>query len=95
MRNPNGASFAPALQDCLLLAFAAHRMGVSGLLGGMILGATLGFLFFLSVDLSFMAMMNFFTSPMGEVVDVLANTAWSAGIWAAVGFMLGRGTKAA
>jgi hypothetical protein len=86
-----GLLFASNLVLSLLLAYAAHRMGVADLKGGLVLGATLGFLFFLSMDLSFMAMMNFYASPMGAVVDVLANTGWCAGIGAAVGFMLGRG----
>jgi len=75
----------------LLLAYAAHRMGVSDLKGGLVTGAILGGLFFLSLDLSFLAMMNFFASTTMVVVDVLANTIWSACIGAAIGFMLGRG----
>ena len=86
-----GLLFASNLVISLLLAYAAHRMGVADLKSGLVLGATLGFLFFLSMDLSFLAMMNFYASPMGAVVDVLANTGWCAGIGAAVGFMLGRG----
>ncbi len=75
----------------LLLAYAANRMGVVDLQGGLITGAIMGFLFFLSVDLGFLAMMNYFTSTTVVLVDVLANTVWAACIGAAIGFMLGRG----
>jgi hypothetical protein len=90
-----GLLFTSNLVMSLLLAYVAHGMGVADLKGGLVLGATLGFLFFLSVDLSFLAMMNFYASPVGAVVDVLANTVWFAGIGAAVGLMLGRGRSAA
>lgn len=75
----------------LVLAYAAHRMGVSDLKGGMMTGAVIGFLFYLSVDLGFLAMMNMFANTTMVVVDLLANTIWSACIGAAIGFMLGRG----
>lgn len=75
----------------LVLTYAAHRMGVNDIRGGLMTGAVLGFLFFLSVDLGFMAMMNMFADTTMVIVDVLANTVWTAGIGATIGFMLGRG----
>jgi len=79
----------------LLLAWSFGRMGVNSLAGGLVTGAVVGFLFYLSVDLSFMAMMNLFDGPMAVVVDVAANTVWTAGVGGAVGFMLGRGAAKA
>ncbi len=58
----------------LLLAYAFHGMGVADMRRGALTGAVLGFLLYLCVDLGFIAMMNYFTSPMVVVVDVLANT---------------------
>lgn len=75
----------------LLLAYIGHRMGVSSLVGGLVMGTIVGFLFYLSVDLSFLSMMNLFANRTMVVVDVLANTVWTAGVGAVVGLMLGRG----
>lgn len=86
-----GLLFLSNLTVATLLTWAAERMQVRGALAGALLGATMGFLFYLSVDLSFLAMMNLFTTPVAAVVDVLSNTVWTAGIGAVVGYMLGRG----
>ncbi|MBK8339717.1 MAG: hypothetical protein IPK99_06850 [Flavobacteriales bacterium] len=86
-----GLMFLSNFTVSLLLAYVFQRAGVAGLRGGAITGAAIGFLFYLSVDLGFMAMMNYFATAAVMVVDVLANTVWAACIGAAVGFMLGRG----
>lgn len=90
-----GLLFLSNLCIGLLLAWLGHRMNVATALGGLLMGAVVGFLFYTSVDLSFLAMMNFFASPSGAVMDVLANTVWTAGTAAVVGWVLGRGAKAA
>ena len=78
-----------------LMAILFHRMGVASLMGGAMTGALIGSLFFLHVDLGFLAMMNYFATPMLVVVDVLANAVWGAGIGAVIGLMLGRGKAVA
>ena len=86
-----GLLFLSNLTVATLLTWAGERMQVRGAVAGAMLGATMGFLFYLSVDLSFLAMMNLFTTPVAAVVDVLSNTVWTAGIGAVVGYLLGRG----
>lgn len=90
-----GLMFVGQLVLCLLLAFLFQRMGTTDLMGGAMMGAVIGALFYLSVDLSFMAMMNYFSTPMVVVVDVLVNAVWLAGTGAVIGLMLGRGKAAA
>lgn len=90
-----GLMFLSNLTFSGVIAYAGHRMGVASWSDGAILGGTLGFLFYLSVDLAFMAMMNMFGSHTMVIVDVLANTVWAAGTGAVVGLMLGRGKGAA
>ncbi len=89
-----GLMFVSNLMMSSALAYALHRMGVSTLLGGVIAGAIIGFLFYLSVDLAFMSMMNMFSNSAMVLVDVFANTVWAACVGGVVGLMLGRGTKA-
>lgn len=90
-----GLMFGSNLLFATAIAWISQRAGVNTLMGGLITGATVGLLFFASVDLGFMAMMNYFADHTVVLVDVLANTAWAAGIGAVVGLMLGRGAKAA
>jgi len=87
--------FVSNLCVAFLLAWLGNRTGVDTPVAGLKLAAVVGFFFYLSVDLSFMSMMNLFTSPVGLVVDVVSNTVWASGIGAAVGFMLGRGKQSA
>ncbi len=87
--------FLSNLSMSLLLAWAFQRMGVRALQSGLMTGAVIGFLFYLSIDLAFLSMMNFYDGPMAAVVDVLSNTVWTACIGGAVGLMLGRGTAKA
>lgn len=56
-----GLLFLSNLVVATLLTWAGERMQVRGAVPGALLGATMGFLFYLSVDLSFLAMMNLFT----------------------------------
>jgi len=89
-----GLMFLSNLMLSMMLAYVFSRMGVNDLKGGLIAGAIIGFLVYLSVDLGFMAMMNMFANHTMVVVDVLANTVWAALIGAVVGLMLGRGKAA-
>lgn len=88
-----GLMFGSNLLFATAIAWISQRAGVNTLMGGMITGATVGLLFYGSVDLAFMAMMNYFADHTVVLVDVLANTAWAAGIGAVVGLVLGKGNK--
>lgn len=90
-----GLLFLSNLCIGLLLAWLGDRMKVVTAMGGLLMGATVGLLFYASVDLSFLAMMNFFTSATGAVIDVVANTVWTAGTATVVGWVLGRGARQA
>lgn len=86
-----GLLFLSNLVVSVLLTWAFGRMDVADVQGGLLHGAIIGLLFYLAVDLSFLAMMNMFDGPLAVAVDVIANTVWTAGIGGVVGFMLGRG----
>lgn len=86
-----GLLFLSNLLVSVLLTWAFGRMGVNNVQSGLLHGAIIGLLFYLAVDLSFLAMMNMFDGPLAAAVDVMANTVWTAGIGGVVGFMLGRG----
>jgi hypothetical protein len=87
--------FISNLMFSLFLAYAANRMGVSDLMGGLVAGAIMGFLIYLSVNLSFLSMTNMFANNTAVVVDALANAVWAGGTGAVIGLVLGRGKKAA
>lgn len=78
-----------------LITWIASRSGASTAMGGLVTGAVVGLLVYASMDIMFLAMMNWFQNTTVIIVDILANTVWSAGIGAVAGFMLGRGAKAA
>lgn len=90
-----GLMFGSNLLFATAIAWIGQRAGVNTLMGGLVTGATVGLLFYASVDLGFMAMMNYFKDHTIVLVDVLANTAWAAGIGAVVGLVLSRGAKTA
>ncbi len=86
-----GLMFVNNLLVALLLAWALGRMGVKDFQGGAVAGAIMGFLFYLSVDLGFLAMTNLFDGPGMVVVDALANAVLTALVGGTVGLVLGRG----
>lgn len=90
-----GLMFLSNLTLSLLMALLFQRMGIKDLMGGAMTGALIGGLFFLSVDLGFLAMMNYFATTTVVLVDVLANIVWTACIGAVIGLLLGRGKAAA
>jgi hypothetical protein len=98
MKGPD-MEFPPLVLSNLLLGFLLAwlglRMHITTATGGLVMGAIVGFLFYASVDLSFLAMMNFFTSVGAALFDVVANTVWTAVIAAVACAVLGRGAKAA
>lgn len=77
-----------------LIAWVIQRSGNAGLMGGALTGCIMGFLFYLSVDLGFLAMMNYFGNTTMVIVDVLANTVWATGIGAVAGLVFAWGKKA-
>lgn len=77
----------------MVVAYASNRMGAKGLVSGAMAAAVIGFFFYLSVDLGFLAMMNMFANTTMLVVDVLVNTVWIAAMGAAAGAVLGMGAK--
>lgn len=89
-----GLLFLSNLCFAALVSWVTLRTGNTSLVGGAITGTIIGFLFYLSVDLSFLAMMNFFANSTMVVVDVIANTVWAAGTGAVAGLVLGSGKKA-
>ncbi|MBK8613372.1 MAG: hypothetical protein IPN85_07735 [Flavobacteriales bacterium] len=78
-----------------LVAWAAKRMGITTLQAGLVAGAIIGCLVYLSIDLMLMVMMNWYANHTIVIVDVLANTVWAAGMGAVAGFVLGTGKKSA
>lgn len=79
------------LAVALAFAWIFERMGVVTAMGGAMTGAVIGFLFYLSVDLSFLAMTNMLDGPVAALVDTLSYTVWSSCVGGVVGYMLGRG----
>jgi hypothetical protein len=63
-----GLMFLSNLMLSMMLAYVFSRMGVNDLKGGLIAGAIIGFLVYLSVDMGFMAMMNMFANHTMVVV---------------------------
>lgn len=79
------------LSVALGLAWVLDRMGATTVMGGAMAGAVIGFLFYLSIDLSFLAMTNLLDGPMVALVDTLSYTVWLACVGGVMGYMLGRG----
>ncbi len=89
-----GLMFASNLMFASVVTWVIQRGGNASLMGGALTGCIMGFFIFLSVDLGFMAMMNYFANSTVVMVDVLANTVWATGIGAVAGLVLGRGKSA-
>ncbi|MBK8499460.1 MAG: hypothetical protein IPL52_11755 [Flavobacteriales bacterium] len=79
----------------VVVAYACDRMGAKTLASAAVASAIIGFFFYLSIDLSFMSMMNMFSNTTVMVVDVIAYTVWIAVMGAAAGAVLGMGAKKA
>jgi hypothetical protein len=79
----------------LLVAWVCWRTGDTTAIAGLRTGAILGFLVYASFGLFFYSMMNWYTGITVMVVDVLANTLWTAIIGLVAGLVLGIGKKAA
>lgn len=88
-----GLMFVSNLCVGVVVAYACNRMGAKALVSAAAASAVIGFFFYLSVDLSFLAMMNMFANTTMLVVDVLVNTVWIAAMGAAAGAVLGMGAK--
>lgn len=88
-----GLMFVSNLCVGVVVAYACNRMGAKALVSAAAASAVIGFFFYLSVDLGFLAMMNMFANTTMLVVDVLVNTVWIAAMGAVAGAVLGMGAK--
>lgn len=88
------AMFAGNLLIGLLVAWACQRMGERTFTGGALTGGVLCLLFYASVDLMFLSMMNMYSGKAIVVVDILANTFWGAMAGGVAALVLGREPKA-
>jgi len=83
-------SFLSNLLYGLILAWICVRSAANGLVPGLVVGAVVGFGVYASMSLMFLAFMNWYTTMSVAVVEVIANTAWSAGMGAVAGIVLKR-----
>lgn len=90
-----GVLFLGNLLFGLLVAWACWRMGREDALGGLRTGAVIGLLVYGSMALFFLSMWNLYANNTIVVVDILANTVWTAGMGLVAGFVLGTGKKTA
>jgi hypothetical protein len=77
----------------VLIAWVCLRSGVTGLAGGAYTGFVLGIVFYTSMALFYMAMMNWYMNIPVMLVEILANTLWSTAMGAAAGIVLGARSK--
>lgn len=75
----------------LMLAWVCARTAAQGAMAGMVTGAVLGLGVYTSFALMFYAFMNWYMGPAVAVVDVLANTVWTAAMGLVAGALLARG----
>lgn len=77
----------------ILLAIIMDWSNNKSVAGGTKVGAIVGLLFGLSIDLNFYSMTTFFDSLTGVFVDVAIYTIMSAVAGAVIGLVMGAGTK--
>jgi hypothetical protein len=84
------AIFVSNLAGCLMLSWLFSSLGVNNFASGFQRAAIIFFLFSLSIDMMWYALMNFFSNYTIIIVDVIVSTL----VWAIVGgviaIMLGR-----
>lgn len=79
----------------IMLAYIIGNFsGTINLQRGATIGAIIGLLWSLSIDMYYLAMMNMFANNTVIIVDVIVNTIFSAILGGLVGWYLGRGAKA-
>ena len=85
-----GLVFLSNLLFGLMLAWVCDRSGSRSAGSGLVVGAIVGFGVYASMSIMFMAFMNWYTGVSVAVVEILANTVWSALMGAAAGLVLAR-----
>lgn len=78
----------------ILIAWLLWRMGVTSIGKGLSDGFTIGLLIYGSMALYYYSMMNWYTGIMPMVVEILANSLWTAVIGGVAAAVLGAGRKA-
>lgn len=78
----------------ILIAWLLWRMGVTSIGKGLSDGFTIGLLIYGSMALYYYSMMNWYTGIMPMVVEILANSLWTAVIGGVAATVLGAGRKA-
>ena len=74
----------------LMLAWVCDKSSSHSTGSGLIAGAVVGLGVYASMTIMFLAFMNWYTSTSVAMVEILANTAWSALMGAVAGMVLGR-----
>lgn len=79
----------------ILLAYIIGNFsGTINMQRGAMIGAIVGLLWCLSIDMYYLAMMNMFANNSVIVVDLIVNAIFSAILGAFIGWYMGRGAKA-
>lgn len=82
-----------SLIQSILFCYIFVASGVKSLAKGAVMGAILMLLIGLWMGLFYVTAMNWYTSIMAFIVEVIAGTFMGLVIGAAIGWMLGRGSK--
>jgi hypothetical protein len=82
--------FAGNLLYGLMLAWVVARGTARGAMDGLLAGTVVGLGVYASMAIMFYAFMNWYTGVEVAVVDVVANTIWSALMGLVAGLVLGR-----
>lgn len=85
-----GLVFLANLLFGLMLAWVCDKSGSRSAGSGFVAGAVVGFGVYASMSIMFLAFMNWYTGMSVAVVEILANTVWSALMGAVAGLVLAR-----
>jgi len=87
------AMIASNLVNAILLAIIMSWSNISGFGGGLKVGAIVGLLFGVSMDLSFYAMSTMYVDMTGIVIDVIAFTIMTGLSGGVIGWVMSMGKK--
>ena len=73
----------------VLIAYLFSRTGTTGFIGGAKLGAIIGILLSVSIDLGYYSMTTMYTHPSAIVVDIIAYTIYIAIAGAVIAWVMG------
>jgi len=73
----------------VLIAYLFSRTGTTGFIGGAKLGAIIGILLSISIDLGYYSMTTMYTHPSAIVVDIIAYTIYIAIAGAVIAWVMG------